>query len=180
MAQSYLRWHDPRRSEIVCNSSTHSLVCTQGAVDSGPQHVIGAIETSIGLGRSLYRGIQLLKKDTLTTMKNGKLRDAGPDNTASGSVIVEGNTLTLHDVDIAEAPDAIVLLTHHFEREGALQLGPLVDFQGTHQYEIPNDADVNTYDSVTVWCEEYSVPMGFADLTEEEPTKKVGEKREGE
>jgi hypothetical protein len=97
-------------------------------------------------------------------MTKGTLRDAGPENTASGSVIVDGNMLTLQDVDIADAPDAIVLLTQNYEREGALHLGPLVDFQGTHQYRIPGDAVVSAYDSVTVWCEEYSVPMGFADL----------------
>ena len=97
-------------------------------------------------------------------MRNGTLRDAGPDNAASGSVIVDGNMLTLQDVDIADAPDAIVLLTQNYAREDALQLGPLVGFQGTHQYRIPDEADVSAYDSVTVWCEEYAVPMGFADL----------------
>ena len=98
-------------------------------------------------------------------MRNGTLRDAGPENTASGSVIVDGNMLTLQDVDIADAPDAIVLLTQNYQRDSALHLGPLVDFQGTHQYRIPNDADVSAYDSVTVWCEEYAIPMGFADLS---------------
>ncbi|MFT6291915.1 MAG: hypothetical protein ACJAR2_002525 [Ilumatobacter sp.] len=97
-------------------------------------------------------------------MRNGTLRDAGPENTASGTVDLDAATLTLRDVNIDDAPDAIVLLTHDHAREGAINLGPLIAFQGTHEYRVPDDVDASQYGSVTVWCEEYSVPMGFAEL----------------
>lgn len=97
-------------------------------------------------------------------MRTGTFRDASPENTATGSVVLAERLLVLRETNIAEAPDAIVLLTHGYVREGALVLGPLLEFCGTHEYQVPENVDASIYDSVTIWCEEYSVPMGYADL----------------
>jgi len=46
-----------------------------------------------------------------------------------------------------------------------LTLGPLKGNVGDQLYEIPAGADLSLYRSITIWCEQFSVSFGAAQLT---------------
>jgi hypothetical protein len=45
-----------------------------------------------------------------------------------------------------------------------VDLGPLRAFKGSQRYSIPNGVDVARFDSVVIWCREFSVLISPADL----------------
>ena len=98
-------------------------------------------------------------------MRQGQLTGTDAEHPASGTVTVEGNTIKLQDVNITEAPDARVILTKNFEESGSVRCGELVSFTGSHEYIIPEGTAVAEYDSVVIWCDQFSVPIGKASLS---------------
>jgi len=45
-----------------------------------------------------------------------------------------------------------------------VDLGPLRAFKGSQRYAIPNGVDLAQFDSVVIWCREFSVLISPADL----------------
>lgn len=43
-------------------------------------------------------------------------------------------------------------------------VGDLESFSGAQRYRIPADLDVATYESVVIWCEQFNVTFGYADI----------------
>ncbi len=95
-------------------------------------------------------------------MKTATLRGADPEHPASGSVTIDSRHVTLENVSITEAPDARVILTRNHDEPSGIRLGPLQSFSGTHRYELPADTQLDDYDSITIWCDKFSVPIGLA------------------
>lgn len=95
-------------------------------------------------------------------MRKTELTGADPEHPASGTVIVDGHKLTLENVFITEAPDGRVILTNGHDEPSGARIGPLQGFTGTHSYEIPQGVNPGDYDSVTIWCDKFSVPIGLA------------------
>jgi hypothetical protein len=95
-------------------------------------------------------------------MKTTELNGADQEHPASGSVIIDGNKITLENVSISEAPDGRVILTKNHDEPTGVRVGPLQGFTGTHSYQIPEDVKQDDYDSVTIWCDKFSVPIGLA------------------
>ena len=95
-------------------------------------------------------------------MRTTQLIGADPEHPASGTVIVDGHKITLDDVSITEAPDGRVILTKEHDEPSGVRVGSLQGFTGTHSYEIPEDVNPADYDSVTIWCDKFSVPIGLA------------------
>ena len=95
-------------------------------------------------------------------MRTTKLNGADDAHPASGTVIIDDHTITLKDVEISEAPDGRLILTNDHDEPSGVRVGPLQSFTGTHSYEIPADVNPDDYNSVTVWCDKFSVPIGLA------------------
>jgi hypothetical protein len=45
-----------------------------------------------------------------------------------------------------------------------VNLGPLRAFKGSQRYSIPNGIDLTQFDSMVIWCREFSVLISPADL----------------
>ena len=95
-------------------------------------------------------------------MRKTELTGADPEHPATGSVIVDGHKITLEGVTITEAPDGRVILTKNYDEPSGVRVGALQGFTGTHSYEIPEDVNPDDFDSVTIWCDKFSVPIGLA------------------
>jgi hypothetical protein len=116
---------------------------------------------------------------------------AGPVQLAAGSLISHEHTtsgtvriikqqdgvrvLTLEDLDTSNGPDVHVWLSaaHVVEGTGGwftadsadhFDLGIIKGNQGNQVYEIPADVDLSKYKSVDLWCVQFSVSFGAAEL----------------
>ncbi len=98
------------------------------------------------------------------TIKSGNLVGSDDAHPASGLVEVEGNVVRLVDVQISEAPDGRVFLSKDFEQATGISLGNLQGFTGSHDYPIPGGTDVNDYNTILIWCDQFSVPIGKVQL----------------
>lgn len=98
-------------------------------------------------------------------MRTGELAGADAEHPASGTVAVEGNKITLEEVNITEAPDGRVILAKDFDEPTGVRCGSLKSFTGTHEYEIPEGTVTDEYNSVLIWCDKFSVPIGKAQLS---------------
>lgn len=83
--------------------------------------------------------------------------------------------LVLENLDTSNGPDLHVWLTDQPVIEGAdgwfvfddgewTTLGPLRGNIGTQQYAIPDDLDLGSVTSVSIWCERFAVSFGAAPL----------------
>lgn len=116
----------------------------------------------------------------------------GPVQLAAGSLISHEHTtsgtvriikqpdgvrvLTLEDLDTSNGPDVHVWLSaaHVVEGTGGwftagsadhYDLGIIKGNQGNQVYEIPADVDLSKYKSVDLWCVQFSVSFGAAELS---------------
>ncbi len=94
------------------------------------------------------------------TVNPGILVGGDDEHPASGEVRVEGNIVKLIDVKITEAPDGRVILSKDFDSESGVRLGNLQGFSGSHDYAIPEGTDIDAYNTVLIWCDQFNVPIG--------------------
>jgi hypothetical protein len=80
-------------------------------------------------------------------------------------------TLRLEPFESTNGPDLYVYLTaaDHADDDAALEvdhvdLGELRGNIGSQNYQIPDDVDLSTYDTVVIWCRRFSASFGAADL----------------
>jgi hypothetical protein len=66
-------------------------------------------------------------------------------------------------VYLVAAPDAQDSRT--VSQAATLDLGPLKGNRGDQNYDLPADADLTAYRSVTIWCKRFSVNFATAPLT---------------
>ena len=50
----------------------------------------------------------------------------------------------------------------NLQEENYLTIAPLQSFDGTQKYLIPEDIDLDQYQSVAIWCEQFNVTFGYA------------------
>ncbi len=98
------------------------------------------------------------------TIKSGKLVGGDDAHPASGQVKLEGNEIKLVEVQISEAPDGRVILSKDFDSATGVPLGKLQGFTGSHNYPIPDGTDLNAYNTVLIWCDQFNVPIGKVQL----------------
>ena len=97
-------------------------------------------------------------------MTTGNLIGGDAGHPASGTVSVTDGKIKLENVNISEAPDARVVLTKIFDEPTGVRCGALKGFMGSHEYEIPTGTNISDYNSVIIWCDKFSVPIGFVTL----------------
>lgn len=72
--------------------------------------------------------------------------------------------LRLENFESINGPDLKVYLSEDLNAESYLSLGDLKGNIGSQNYEISSDVDIEKYDKVLIWCEQFSVLFGSADL----------------
>lgn len=83
-----------------------------------------------------------------------------------------GRTLRLEDFETTNGPDLFVYLTAA-DAEASdpeldadfINLGDLRGNIGNQNYDLPDEVDLDRYDTVVIWCRRFSVSFGVADLT---------------
>lgn len=97
-------------------------------------------------------------------MKSGNLIGGDAEHPASGTVKVDTGTVLLEDVKITEAPDGRVILAKDFDEPTGVRLGKLQGFTGSHQYPVPEGINVEEYNTVLIWCDQFNVPIGKVEI----------------
>lgn len=103
---------------------------------------------------------------TSTVLKSGMM--AGIGHTVSGTVTVYENgstkTVVLDPFSSQNGPDLKVYLSKDMNASSYLSLGALKSTSGKQSYEIPGNPDITDYNYVLVWCEQFTVVFGRAEI----------------
>jgi len=88
---------------------------------------------------------------------------------AKGNALVvplEGNQqiLRLEEFSSTNGPDLYVYLASDTGASGYVSLGRLKANNGNQNYDIPEGTDLAKYDTVLIWCKQFSVLFGSAEL----------------
>lgn len=106
---------------------------------------------------------------------------AGAETVRSGQITGQSDHVMTGTISIEHEGDkTFVVLSEDFSLDGApdpkLGFGKngafdtdtifakLEALTGAQRYEVPSSVDVADYDTFTVWCEQFSVPLGSAEL----------------
>ena len=114
------------------------------------------------------------------TLASGPFRSYEHETTGKASLIrlTNGTTIVrLTDFKTSDGPDVKVWLSVNpaSKAEGArdakyVDLGDLKGTVGNQNYPVPAAAADQTWGSVVIWCDRFSVPFGAADLKPAPPT----------
>jgi hypothetical protein len=74
-------------------------------------------------------------------------------------------TLRVEEFSVRNGPDVFVLLSpSNGYQDDALNLGGLKGTDGAFNYEIPEGTDISKYVSAIIWCRQFDVLFGHAEL----------------
>jgi len=119
---------------------------------------------------------QLSAASTSGPILTGTFRDADAFHNGSGDVAVietaDGLTVRLTNFEVTNGPDLKVWLVAHSDPANRgdvldnewLALGPLKGNVGDQNYQVPAGTDLSKYQSVVIWCEQFSVLFSTAAL----------------
>jgi hypothetical protein len=129
-----------------CNQTASSDSSGGGAVSVAAADLAGATQTASG---------------TFTGAEGHETSGSvGVYRTEAGWVVGLGA-----DFSLDGAPDPIVGFGSGGTYDPASKLGPLQSNTGAQVYALPEGVDVGDYLQVYIWCEEFAIPLGVADLT---------------
>ncbi len=78
---------------------------------------------------------------------------------------VDGSSvLRLEDFRTTNGPDLYVYLSTNKQASDFVDLGRLKGNIGNQNYDIPEGTDLSKYDTVLIWCKQFSVLFGSAEL----------------
>ena len=108
-------------------------------------------------------------------LAKGDFRGLAHETTGAATVhqLADGNRiLRLSDFETSNGPDVHVYLVAAevakdnatVKQAGFIDLGSLKGNKGDQNYEVPADADLNKYKSVSIWCARFGVNFGAATL----------------
>lgn len=115
-------------------------------------------------------------EDQPRTIFTGKFVGAGDgihnaDGMANILSVNDGQTehrvLRLENFKSTNGPDLYAYLSKDPRSisKGNIELGRLKGNIGNQNYHIPENVDLNEYKNVLIWCKQFSVLFGYADLT---------------
>ena len=87
-------------------------------------------------------------------------------HTTSGEASVNNakTILTLTDFKTDTGPKLLVYLTTGVGSDDYVSLGELKGVSGNYTYDIPANTDIRKYKIVDIWCVDFSVSFGHAQL----------------
>lgn len=75
------------------------------------------------------------------------------------------DVLRLENLRVTNGPDLYVYLATDKQASDFVDLGRLKANSGNQNYDIPEGTDLSKYNTVLVWCKQFSVLFGSAELT---------------
>lgn len=80
------------------------------------------------------------------------------------SINVEKTALTFKNFKTDNGPKLLVYLTTDADATDYVELGSLKGISGDYTYNIPENIDLKKYKLVNIWCVDFSVSFGVAEL----------------
>jgi Electron transfer DM13 len=77
----------------------------------------------------------------------------------------KSGVLRLEDLKVTNGPDLYIYLATDKQASDFVDLGKLKANNGNQNYDIPEGTDLSKYNTVLVWCKQFSVLFGSAELT---------------
>jgi len=99
--------------------------------------------------------------ETMHGIRSGTLHGSDGHH-ASGTARLDATTLTLTLEKVDRVPDGRVYLAIGGDRRQGIELGTLRQFSGEVRFALPEGLDAARYDSVILWCEQFTVEIGRA------------------
>jgi hypothetical protein len=101
--------------------------------------------------------------NTMGAVKGSFVSDAHP---TSGTATVNENisNLSLTNFKTDNGPKLLLYLSTEVDSKEFVNLGDLKGLNGDYSYAIPAGTDVGKYKYVVVWCIDFSVSFGHAEL----------------
>ena len=96
----------------------------------------------------------------------GSFIGADSSHQAMGTVTVSEKNVRLEDFEVTNGPDLYVYLVEEGQdtKEG-VSLGKLKGNIGNQNYEVPQDATVTEGMKIVIWCKQFNVDFGMAELS---------------
>lgn len=120
---------------------------------------------------------ELVNAQAFETLASGAFRDADAAHRGSGNAAILRNgagetVLRLTEFEVTNGPDLEVWLSSVADPQSSrdvsngewVSLGQLKGNIGDQTYTIPADVDLSQYQSVVIWCEQFSVLFSPATL----------------
>jgi len=108
--------------------------------------------------------------DTLNSGGNGSeaakgtfVSDAHP-TTGTATVNEDISNLSLTNFKTDDGPLLLLYLSTEVDSQEYVDLGELKGLEGDYDYAIPAGTDIEKYKYVVVWCVDFSVSFGHAEL----------------
>lgn len=114
---------------------------------------------------------QTLENDTdntLESVRQGDFQDADSFHKVRGTATVltdgEKRYIRFENFEATNGPDLYVYLSNDLDATSYVNLGELKGNIGDQNYEIPAEVDLEEYPYALIWCEQFSVLFGSAEL----------------
>ena len=83
---------------------------------------------------------------------------------ASGQVFINGQDLSLVNLDSTAVPDGFLYLSNDLNANNAVRIAKLKGNQGTQNYSLPDGVSADSYKYVLIWCRAFSSLIGVAKI----------------
>ena len=95
---------------------------------------------------------------------NGAFVSDAHTTTGTASVDEAKTTLTFTNFKTDDGPKLLVYLSTDKNSKDFVDLGALKGISGNFTYTIPEDTDLDKYNVVSIWCVDFLVSFGHAEL----------------
>ncbi|ANQ51340.1 DM13 domain-containing protein [Flammeovirga sp. MY04] len=96
---------------------------------------------------------------------SGTFEGSSAHPSTTGMVTLDGRQLSFNDEFYSDSgPDLFIYLAQDLEGNGFVNLGTLKSTRGVQTYEVPEDIDFTKNKYVLVWCQQFAVLFGSAEL----------------
>ena len=102
----------------------------------------------------------------MTEQENIKGDFVSDTHPTSGMVTVNADksVLSINNFKTDDGPKLLLYLTTDLDVNDYVDLGDLKGIEGDFEYDIPSNTDLMKYRYVVVWCVDFSVSFGHAEL----------------
>lgn len=102
----------------------------------------------------------------MTEQENIKGDFVSDNHPTSGMVTVNADksVLSINNFKTDDGPKLLLYLTTDLDVNDYVDLGDLKGIEGDFEYDIPSNTDLMKYRYVVVWCVDFSVSFGHAEL----------------